>query len=234
MSEYISILIPIYNGIEFFEESFTSVINQTYKNWELLIGINGRYNDNTYLDKVNLIIDKYNNKNNYSFDITVFNFDFKGKSNTLNTLVKHAKYNFIALLDVDDIWFHNKLEIQSKFLKSYDVIGTKCEYFGNINKFQPDIPTGDISNFDIFKFNPIINSSVIINKNFSYWNNDLLNGLEDYDLWFKLFFDKKNIYNVDNVLCYHRIHNESAFNNSNFNYLSILYNKWNYIKFLIK
>ena len=58
--------------------------------------------------------------------------------------------------------------------------------------------------------------------------------IKDYDLWFKLFFDKKNIYNVDNVLCYHRIHNESAFNNSNFNYLSILYNKWNYIKFLIK
>ena len=37
----ISILIPIYNGIEFIEESVSSVLNQTYEQWELLIGING-------------------------------------------------------------------------------------------------------------------------------------------------------------------------------------------------
>ena len=37
----ISILIPIYNGIEFIEESVSSVLNQTYDQWELLIGING-------------------------------------------------------------------------------------------------------------------------------------------------------------------------------------------------
>ena len=36
-----SILLPIYNGIEFIEESVNSVINQTYKEWELLILING-------------------------------------------------------------------------------------------------------------------------------------------------------------------------------------------------
>ncbi len=37
----ISILIPIYNGIEFIDESIHSVINQTFNNWELLIGVNG-------------------------------------------------------------------------------------------------------------------------------------------------------------------------------------------------
>ena len=37
----ISILIPIYNGVEFIEESVSSVLNQTYDQWELLIGING-------------------------------------------------------------------------------------------------------------------------------------------------------------------------------------------------
>ena len=41
----ISILIPIYNGIEFIEESVSSVLNQTYDQWELLIGINGHPHD---------------------------------------------------------------------------------------------------------------------------------------------------------------------------------------------
>ena len=46
----ISILLPIYNGIEFIDESVQSVINQTYTEWELLIGINGHFkNSELYL-----------------------------------------------------------------------------------------------------------------------------------------------------------------------------------------
>ena len=37
----ITILIPIYNGIEYLEESIESVKKQTFKDWELIIGING-------------------------------------------------------------------------------------------------------------------------------------------------------------------------------------------------
>ena len=37
----ISILMPIYNGIEFINQSVPSILEQTYDKWELLIGING-------------------------------------------------------------------------------------------------------------------------------------------------------------------------------------------------
>jgi glycosyltransferase involved in cell wall biosynthesis len=37
----ITILMPIYNGIEFINESVESIIGQTYEEWELIIGING-------------------------------------------------------------------------------------------------------------------------------------------------------------------------------------------------
>ena len=37
----ITILMPIYNGIEFIDESVSSILKQTYDKWELLIGING-------------------------------------------------------------------------------------------------------------------------------------------------------------------------------------------------
>ena len=56
-NKYISILIPLYNGIEFLEDSVNSVINQTYKNWELLIGINGKYEDNDF--KPARILDRF-------------------------------------------------------------------------------------------------------------------------------------------------------------------------------
>jgi len=229
INHYISILIPLYNGIEFLEESINSVLSQTYKNWELIIGINGHKDDNEFINKVNNIINKYNKKN---FDIKIFNFDFKGKAITLNNLVIKSKYNYIALLDVDDKWKSNKLEMQIKYLDEYDVVGRNCEYFGDINNYSPNIPYGDISNFDIFSFNPLINSSVIIKKNIAYWCEDNNIILEDYDLWFRLYNESIKIYNIKEILCYHRIHKKSFFNNSNIKNLNLLKNKWLNIKYI--
>ncbi len=47
----ISILIPIYNGIEFLEECLSTIRRQTYKDWEVIIGING-YEQNSEVYKI--------------------------------------------------------------------------------------------------------------------------------------------------------------------------------------
>ena len=154
----ISILMPIYNGIEFIDESVGSIISQTYTDWELIIGINGHPENSP-------IFQKAKEYENVSDKIKVYDFyTIKGKSNTLNEMLTKCSYDRIALLDVDDIWHPNKLEVQALYLNTYDVIGTKCIYFGDINNIVPDIPTGDISNFDFSTLNPIINSSSIIKK----------------------------------------------------------------------
>lgn len=199
----ISILMPIYNGIEFIDESVSSIVRQIYDNWELLIAVNGHPPDSD----VYKIAKKYEKTNN---KIRVFDFyDTKGKSNTLNNMLPFCKYDYIALLDVDDIWYDNKLQIQSQLLHSFDVIGTRCIYFGDTPGIIPDIPTGNISSFNFKLMNPIINSSSIIRKNLCYWND---NGIEDYDLWLRLRQQNHTFYNFDEILVKHRIHENSAFN----------------------
>jgi len=201
----ISILMPIFNGIEFIDESVGSILNQTYTNWELLIGINGfSENSNEYQ-----IAAKYENA-----QIKVFDFyNITGKSNTLNELIKYAKFDFIALMDVDDIWFNEKLTIQSTLLNKFDVLGTQCIWFGDRSGIIPSIPTGDISNFNFKLVNPIINSSSIIKKKLCYWiSND---GLEDYELWLKLRKNGYTFFNFTDILVKHRIHSDSAFNSKN-------------------
>lgn len=205
----ISILMPIYNGIEFIEESVQSVINQTYTNWELIIGINGHpMNSEIYniARKYELIDNKIKVLDLYTI---------KGKGNALNEMLKYCKYDHIALLDVDDIWLDNKLEIQSSVLGLYDVIGSKCIYFGDKSKegIVPNIPIGIINKttFNITNFNPIINTSSIIKKELCYWNS-YFDGVEDYDLWIRLFNQDNVFYNFSNILVKHRIHLSSAFN----------------------
>jgi glycosyltransferase involved in cell wall biosynthesis len=204
----ISVLIPIYNGIEFIEESVSSVLDQSFEEWELIIGINGHPKDSD----VYLTAKEYEKR---SVKIRVFDFfTIKGKSDALNEMIKYCHYDYVAILDVDDIWHKDKLKIQSEYIGNYDVIGSRCVYFGDAECAVPYIPTEDISNFDFLRVNPVINSSSIIRKSLCFWNKNY-DGVEDYDLWLRLWRVGKKFYNCGQILVNHRIHNTSAFNNSN-------------------
>jgi glycosyltransferase involved in cell wall biosynthesis len=201
----ITILIPLYNGIEFLDEAVQSVKSQTYTEWEVIIGVNGHPKDS----KV------YQEASRYSDDkikvIDLYDLSEKGKSIALNKMLEFARYEYIAILDADDIWNPYKLELQLPFLnQGYDVVGTRCIYFGDLNG-SPDIPIGDISEVDFFKANPIINSSSIIKKELCWWDGSF-DGIEDYDLWLRLRNQNKRFYNSSEYLVKHRIHISSSFN----------------------
>ncbi len=196
---------PIYNGIEFINESVPSILEQTYDKWELLIGING-HPENSEIYKTAKSFEEKSDK------IKVIDFyNIKGKSNTLNEMIKYCKYNYVALLDVDDIWHPQKLEVQSVWLNSYDVIGSNCIWFGDRPGIIPSIPQHDFSNFNFSNVNPVINSSVVVRKNLCSWDSKF-DGLEDYDLWIRIRKQNKKFYNCTQILVKHRIHNTSAFN----------------------
>ena len=194
---------PIYNGIEFIEESVSSILSQTFESWELIIGING-HPPNSEIYKIAYIFQDI-----YPDKIKVLDFyHLQGKSTTLNAMIVYCTYDYVALLDVDDIWIPNKLEIQSVYLDKYDVIGTKCAYFGNTNLI-PDLTVGDLSGISFLLGNPIINSSVIIRKEYCSWEE---NGIEDYELWLRLKSQGRTFFVCSDVLVRHRIHSNSAFN----------------------
>jgi teichuronic acid biosynthesis glycosyltransferase TuaG len=204
---HITILMPIYNGIEFLPESITSILNQTYPHWEVLIGINGHPANSEVFQKA---------KEYESEKVKVLDFpNIKGKSNTLNEMVKHASYDHISLLDVDDIWLPEKLEKQINILKTqdYDVIGTQCQYFGDL-RGSPNIQVGEIQNECFKTGNQMINSSIIMKKELAFWDENY-ESVEDYECWVRLATQYKTFYNIPEILVKHRVHRKSAFNTDN-------------------
>lgn len=203
----ISILMPIYNGIEYIEESVSSVLNQTYTDWELIIGVNGHLeNSDVYKRALQFSSDK----------ISVMDFpELKGKSITLNKMLEFVKYDTICLLDIDDMWVPEKLEAQIPYIDKYDVIGTKCQYFGE-STVLPWLYMGEIVESHFSEINTIINSSCMINRRGRkiFWD-PIWDGVEDFDLWIRLVKDNWTFYNVDSILVKHRIHKDSFFNTKN-------------------
>jgi len=203
----ISILMPVYNGVEYINQSIQSALDQTFEDWELIVAVNG-YPENSLVYQIAKAYEEIDTR------IRVYDFHtIKGKANTLNEMIVFCKYDYIAILDVDDIWLPNKLEAQVELLKQdiYDVVGTKCIYFESFENVIPDIPTGDISDFDFKQVNPIINSSAILRKDLGYWKEEFA-GVEDYHLWVRLRKQGKRFFNIEDVLVRHRVHPTSAFN----------------------
>lgn len=203
----ISILMPIYNGIEYIDESVSSILSQTFTEWELIIGINGHPKNS----------EVYKRALEYSSDkISVMDFpELKGKSVTLNKMLEFVNYDSICLLDVDDIWAPEKLMTQIPYVDKYDVIGTNCQYFGETDVI-PWLYKGEISKNHFSEINTIINSSCMINTRGRkiYWDS-VWDGVEDYDLWIRLAMDNWTFFNIDSILVKHRIHKDSFFNTKN-------------------
>lgn len=199
---------PIYNGVYFIQESVGSILAQTQPDWELLIGINGYSANSPVYQSAAAYLANLNDPRIHLLDFP----ECKGKAVTLNKMVPLCQYPYIALLDVDDIWLPAKLDVQWPFLnQNYDVIGTKCVYFGEMNNIVPAIPCGNLSEFNFLQVNPIINSSVIVRKELAHWE-AAWDGVEDYELWLRLWRNNCTFYNCPEVQVKHRIHKTSAFN----------------------
>lgn len=199
----ISILIPLYNGIEFLQSAIDSIQQQTFKDWEILIGVNGHTNDSELVTRV---------RKHTSDKIKVYIHKLKdNKPKTLNKLIRVAQYDYIAVLDVDDKWLPTKLEKQVNLIleNKYDVIGTQTQYFGRKHD-SPDIPVGQIDNTIFKKQNPIINSSIVMKKELASWDPEF-DVLDDYELWCRLAVQNYKFYNIPEILTNNRIHPNSYF-----------------------
>lgn len=215
----ISILLATYNGEKYLSLSIESILNQSFNDFELLIGFNGT------TDNSKDLLLKYNDPR-----IRYFDYNEKGKSKTLNKLIKEAKYDWVAIQDDDDIWIKTKLEKQIPLLISgeYDIIGTFINYInkdGDITG-KPKLSSSheDIKNLSFSGINQIANTSAIFRKSDAIyiegWRE--IDGIEDFDFWLRLMRCNKIFINIPEELVNHRLHNESNFNTKSYDLKKIL------------
>ena len=210
----ISVLLPTYNGERFIEESIKSVLNQSIKDLELLVGINGSK------DRTKEILSSFNESRMKLFD---YGEEPLGVSRTLNLLSEESQYDYLAIQDDDDIWMQEKLEKQLPFIGDYDVIGSQILYIDEEGKPPARYgsgPTLETSNASIKHLtesgqNQIANSTSILKKSRVLENGGWdpeYPGYEDMDMWLKLMSKGCSFYNLDEILVCHRVYEKSRFN----------------------
>ena len=173
-----------YNGERYLHEALKSVINQHFKNWELI------FFDNCSTDKSKNICKQYKDKR-----IKYFKSHKKIELGLARKkALAKAKGNYIAFLDVDDIWHRNKLSKQLNSLKD-DKFGFSISnsIFFNENKsinlynnrsFKKKVFYDLISNYFI-SFDTVIIKRKYLNK-LSHTIDERFNIIHDLDLMIRL------------------------------------------------
>ncbi len=117
----VSIIIPTYNAEKFIDSTIQSVIDQTYKDWELIIV------DDCSKDNTRMILEEWQKKDT-RIQLIFLDKNSGGPAHPKNVGILKATGKYIAYLDHDDEWMPEKLEKQVAVLENDPEIGLiSCE-----------------------------------------------------------------------------------------------------------
>ena len=203
----LAVLLPTYNAALFIKESVDSILNQTFKDFDLYIY------DDCSTDNTAEIISEYNDSRIFY----IKNSQNLGIAKTLNKGLDHLlpQYKYIARMDADDYSFPERFEKQLCFLeddKDFILCGTQGYWLKNIHMNPMQRWTYPTNN-DYIKYYLLFaasfgHSSIVLRSN-SFLSNNLkydenVTTCEDWDLWIRAQNHGK-IANLPNFLMKYRI-----------------------------
>lgn len=201
MEEKVSVIMPNYNCEKFLEETINSVINQTYKNWELLIvddcSTDGSVEVIKKLQTTDDRIKLYINEKN------------SGAAASRNKALREATGKWIAFLDSDDLWLEDKLEKQIAFMEEngYKFSFTKYGHIDENSKFLNRIVCGPkkVTKRKMFRYCYLGCLTVMYDAEAVglIQIDDGIQKRNDYAMWLKVS-KKATAYYLDEVLAYYR------------------------------
>lgn len=207
----VSVIMAVYNTEKYLKESIESILNQSYKDFELIV-INDWSIDNCadiikfYAQKDNRIVFLQNEVNIWI-------------SKTRNKWLRAVTWEYVANFDSDDIAELNWLETQINFLENNLDIAVCWACINFIDKFSRKVqklkyPENDKDIKDsLYYVNPFVHSTVLIRKSCFddvwFYREDLKNA-EDLDLWFRFSSKWYKFYNTQKYLVNYRIHGANS------------------------
>ena len=201
----VSIVVNCHNGEKYLKHCINSIINQTYKNWEIIF-----WNNHSFDNSLE-IIKNYKNKKIKKFHSKKFLKLYKAR----NLAIQKAKGKFIAFLDVDDYWKKNKLQSQidiinksnGKIKMVYSNYYIKNDIKNYIKiQYTKKLPSGQITqellnNYDVGILSVLIEKSAFKERKFNI-NYDIIG---DFDFFIN-FSLKNKIAVYQKPLVVYRLH----------------------------
>jgi glycosyltransferase involved in cell wall biosynthesis len=186
----VTVLMPAYNAEKYIAEAISSVLKQSFTDFELLI-INDGSTDGT-----ELVINSFNDNR-----IVIIKQANEGVSSALNLGLAHSRAKYVARFDADDICHPDRLKIQYEFITAYpeySIIGSAADYVdANGHYIFTNHPAAHLNEeIQQLKYSvcPFIHSAVLYKKDVIIKNggyNEHAYTYEDHFLWVNILANEK-------------------------------------------
>jgi len=197
----VSIIMPVYNEEASIKKAIKTVIDQTYKKFELIVIDDGSTDGTSNIVKTLQELDER--------IIYLRNEENRGTTYSLNRGLRKASGEYIARIDGDD-WYHpRKLELQVKFLErrsEYGIVGTfyiLVDESGHAVKVRLPVTHSEIMKRMAYR-NAFAHSSIMVRRSVldmvGYYD-ERYEYAQDYDLYFRILEVSKG-YNLPSYLLY--------------------------------
>ena len=191
----VSVVIPYYKKKFYFEKTINSILGQSYKKFEIIL-----IYDDSNLDELNFL---KKIKKKFKKIKLIINKKNLGPGLSRNKGILLSRGTYIAFCDADDIWKKNKLSLQIKFMKKYNLNFSHTNYFvidkneKKIGKFKSK---SKIEYQDLLKSCDIGLSTVIVKKNLLRKNYFVIYELKKIFIYgYKLLKRKKKYFQSINI-----------------------------------
>lgn len=198
-----SVIVPCYNQEKYLHETLSSVLQQTYENWECIIINDGSTDDSEK------IIDEFCKKDSRFVKINQKN---QGLAKSRNNGINLANGEFILPLDGDDKIGHQYMEFAKKAFdrdSSLKLVYAKANYFGAKNEYW-DLP---LYNYETLIFVNCIYCSAFYKKSdflkTEGYDSNMKYGYEDWEFWLQLLKKEDKVYRINSIQFYYRQREES-------------------------
>jgi glycosyltransferase involved in cell wall biosynthesis len=209
--ETVTIIVPFQKNYNFLEEACLSIINQTHQNWVAVLVA-----DNADFESMEIATKYITLDSRFKLIMSGRkNCDAPGPWLARNQALREIQSCYVSFLDSDDIWHPQKLELQLKHCKKYNLDLCTASYIRfntrNMRVNEQRKPPQTIKLGDIFPVNKIPLSSTLIR--IDALNNYMFRATphEDQDLWYQIFSQDESLRagNLNKVLMAYRIHHSN-------------------------
>ena len=178
----VSVIITYYKKKHFLKNTLKSILNQTYKNYEIIFVFDDEDKNDLKFVKQNLL--KFKKKK------LIINNKNLGVAKSRNLALKNSNGSYVAFIDSDDLWKKKKLSKQIEFMKrnSCDFSFTSYSIIDEKNGFVMNRKVSKDADYQtLMKSNYIGLNTVIANKKIlRYLYFPYLRTQEDFAVWLKL------------------------------------------------
>lgn len=204
----VTVIIPCYRCTDTIERAISSVFLQTLLPGEIILVEDGSDDGDKTANHIDALVKRFERKNKALSIQVIRHAKNLGAAAVRNTAWSAASFDYLAFLDADDVWHHQKIKVQYKWMESHPDVAFSAHEYQQIDVIRPESSIQNNIGVVPYSFNTLlwmsrfILPSVMLRKDIPYRFSIDMRQCEDRMLWLDIASSGVKLYKLNATMVF--------------------------------